>query len=162
MFLHEKTSNLPTHSNVNISPATCTHVTETDNFENQSDGLSPSSSVSSASPFQPASGCSPLTVPESPCTQSPPTTERSSIKENASKKRKRATTERSAHDPFLQQIKQMDDQLMKIVNKESEDDEATAFCMSLVPVLKDFNKKKLRLAKIKIQQLLYDVEFGDE
>ena len=54
--------------------------------------------------------------------------------------------------------------MMKMVekNQKLEDDESTVFCMSLIPVLRDFNKKKLRLAKIRIQQLLYDIEFGDD
>lgn len=161
-FLHEKTSNLPTHSNVDISPAASSHVIETGNFEDQSDAFSPAISTSSTSPFQPiACSMSPLSVPASPCTLTTPTPERP-IDENTSKKRKRPSSEKSAYDPFLQQIKQMDDQLIKIVNKESADDEATAFCMSLVPVLKDFDKKKLRLAKIKIQQLLFDIEFDDQ
>ena len=164
-FLHEKTANLPTHSNVDISPASCTQVTETGISEDQLDGLSPSDSFSSASPFQAATGCSmsPLSVLGSAVTPSPPISERPSIEDNAPKRCKRkATPEQSGHDPFLQQIQQMDDRMMKIVDKETQGDEATVFCMSLIPVLKDFNKKQLRLTKIKIQQLLYDIEFGNE
>ena len=54
--------------------------------------------------------------------------------------------------------------MIKMVDgeREAEQDEATTFCMSLIPVLKDFDKKKLRLAKVKLQQLLYDTEFGNE
>ena len=74
------------------------------------------------------------------------------------------TPEQSAPDQFLQHIQQMDERMIKIVDgeREAEQDEATTFCMSLIPVLKDFDKKKLRLAKVKLQQLLYDTEFGNE
>ena len=44
-------------------------------------------------------------------------------------------------------------------DKDHEKDEAALFCDSLVPVLRDMDKKKLRLAKLKIQQLLYELEF---
>ena len=54
--------------------------------------------------------------------------------------------------------------MLNVVEKaeENDNDEATAFCMSLIPALKDFEKKKLRLADVKIQELLYDMEYGDE
>ncbi|XP_046841156.1 uncharacterized protein LOC124435262 [Xenia sp. Carnegie-2017] len=68
-FLHEKTSNLPTHSNVDISPAASSHVIET------------------------ACSMSPLSVPASPCTLTTPTPERP-IDENTSKKRKRPSSEK--------------------------------------------------------------------
>ena len=45
---------------------------------------------------------------------------------------------------------------------EKEDDESLAFCKGLVAQLRDLPNKKRRLAKIKIQQMLYDMEFGDE
>ena len=56
-------------------------------------------------------------------------------------------------------MQELDERMVRLVdgNMEAEQEEATAFCLSLIPVLKDFDKKKLRFTKIKIQQLLYDI-----
>ena len=43
-----------------------------------------------------------------------------------------------------------------------DEDEATLFCKSLVPVLRKLPARKNRLANLKINQLLFDIEFGDE
>ena len=51
---------------------------------------------------------------------------------------------------------------MEKVNKPEHKDEATTFCLSLVPALQDLDKKKLRLAKIKIQQLLFDLQYSED
>ena len=166
-FLHDKTSNLPTHSNVDISMLTCTPAIEAGTSEDQPDCLSPCTSSSSATEGSAAQGSSmsPLSIPGSLSISSPFTSEIPSVSNNAPKRFKRkATPDQRSDDQFLQQMQQMDDRMMKIVekNQKSEDDESTVFCMSLIPVLRDFNKKKLRLAKIRIQQLLYDVEFGDD
>ena len=40
--------------------------------------------------------------------------------------------------------------------------EDTMFCESLIPVLKSLPLRKKRLAKVKINQLLYDTEFIEE
>jgi len=45
--------------------------------------------------------------------------------------------------------------------KKEENDADELFCASLVPTLKRLIPKKNQLCKIKIQQLLFDVEFGD-
>ena len=106
-----------------------------------------------------------MSITESSSIPSTPTYEKPLIEEKPQKRLKRKDTpEQSAPDPFLQNMQQMDERMMKMVDKdrEVEEDEATKFCMSLIPVLKDFDKKKLRLTKVKIQQLLYDIEFGDE
>ena len=52
----------------------------------------------------------------------------------------------------------MDDRMLNVVEKaeENDNDEETTFCTSLIPTLKNFEKKKLSLANIKIQVLLYD------
>lgn len=41
-----------------------------------------------------------------------------------------------------------------------EDDEATSFCISLIPQMKALPLKKLRYAKCKINELLFDLEYG--
>ena len=50
---------------------------------------------------------------------------------------------------------------MKEKEENHEKDEAELFCTSLLPVLRDMDKKQLRLAKLKIQQLLYDLQYAD-
>ena len=54
----------------------------------------------------------------------------------------------------------LDEKVLSSINETKC--EAASFCQSLVPVLKGFDKKKLRQAKIKINRLLYDIEFEDE
>lgn len=77
-------------------------------------------------------------------------------------KRKRASTNEHI-DPFLEQIKSIDDKMMKCMEKnvDNEKDEATLFCNSLIPVLRDMEKRQLRLANLKIQQLLYHLKYAD-
>ena len=81
-------------------------------------------------------------------------------------KRKRATT-KEENDPFLDQVKSMDENMINYLGKmkgkeeNHEKDEAELFCTSLLPVLRDMDKKQLRLAKLKIQQLLYDLQYAD-
>ena len=76
-------------------------------------------------------------------------------------KRKNSIDKKSECDPFLDQIKKIDERLLDRLQaeKENDKDEATLFCMSLIPTLKDMDKKKLRLTKVKIQQLLFDIEY---
>ena len=45
--------------------------------------------------------------------------------------------------------------------RESEDCEDALYCKSLVPIMKALPLKKKRLAKIKIIQLLFDLEFNE-
>ncbi|XP_028418946.1 uncharacterized protein LOC114544533 [Dendronephthya gigantea] len=44
----------------------------------------------------------------------------------------------------------------------TDQDEDLLFCKSLVPILKKMPARQNRLAKIKINQLLFDIEFNDE
>ena len=45
---------------------------------------------------------------------------------------------------------------------EDEDDEDLLYCRSLFPILRGMPNKKKRLAKIKINQLLFDIEYNDD
>ena len=84
-FLHEKTSNLPTHSNVDISILTCTPAMEARNSEDQPVCLSPYNSSSSATEISAAQGSSmsPLSVPGSLSFSSPSNSEMPSVADNA-------------------------------------------------------------------------------
>ena len=78
--------------------------------------------------------------------------------------KRKVETEASTRDPFWQELKDMDERFLSYMGESrfDENDEATSFCLSLIRVLQDFDKRKLRLAKLKIQQLLYDIEFDNE
>lgn len=132
-FLHDKTSNLETQSNVEL---------EIQPISNSSFDLS--STLQSPQDVQSSSSCSTISD------------------DIRCPKRKRASTNEHI-DPFLEQIKSMDDKMMKCMEKDvdSEKDEATLFCNSLIPVLRDMEKRQLRMAKLKIQQLLYDLQYAD-
>lgn len=134
-FLHEKTSNLETHSNVDL---------EIQAVSNNSLELSPSVPSQSSVP----SSSSSSRISDAKCA-------------------KRKCTSTDQNDPFLDQVKSMDEKMInylgKITNPEENHgkDEAELFCISLIPVLRDMDKKQLRLAKLKMQQMLYDLQYED-
>ena len=69
-------------------------------------------------------------------------------------------------DAFFNQLKKMNSSMIDIVKEKPPqpqvDDEATSFCKSLIIPMKELPTKKLRLAKIKINELLYKLEYGDD
>ena len=137
-FLHEKTSNWDTHSNVELE------VHEVSN--NSFDLPSP---VQSQCHTPPPSGCA-------------------SFSNEAKAVKRRRTTNNEPSDPFLDQVKIIDEKMIDYLGKvrkdeagKTEKDEAELFCNSLIPVLREMDKKQLRLAKLKIEQLLYDLQYGD-
>ncbi|XP_028418419.1 uncharacterized protein LOC114543770 [Dendronephthya gigantea] len=60
---------------------------------------------------------------------------------------------------LLKQLTDSDAMYKKMT--EEDDDEDSLYCRSLVPIMKGLPDKKRRLAKIKISQLLFEVEFDD-
>ena len=134
-FLHEKTCNLETHSNVQLEVQTV------------SDNPSGSSPLQSQGPIQSPSSCS------------------STSEDVKCSKRKRSDTDEK-NDIFLDHVKRMDEKMINYLDdmkgkENQEKDEAQLFCTSLIPVFRDMNKKQLRLAKLKVQQLLYDLQYAD-
>ena len=67
---------------------------------------------------------------------------------------------------FLQQMKEFDNRIIYSIeekNKVVQVCEETSFCNSLlIPALQGFSVKKKRLVKVKINELLYNIEFGSE
>ena len=61
---------------------------------------------------------------------------------------------------LLYQLKKIDAKL-KEGQRESEDCEDALYCKSLMPMMKAIPLKKERLAKIKISQLLFDLEIDE-
>ena len=134
-FLHEKTSNLETHSNVDLEIQANNSFDLSSSLPSQSSVPSPSSS--------------------------------SSISDDAKCAKRKRTTTNDQNNPFLDQVKSMDEKMInylgKTKDKEENDkkDEAELFCISLIAVLRDMDKRQLRLAKLKIQQILYDLQYAD-
>ena len=122
-FLHDKTANKPTESNLCL-PNNTPHVSEKQNY---------------ATTITEMSG------------------------ENRPGKRKNRnpeTTQKVADAELLHQLKKVDAQIEE-GQRESEDCEDALYCKSLVPIMKALPLKKKRLAKIKISQLLFDLEFNE-
>ena len=122
-FLHDKTANKPTESNLCL-PNDTPHVSEKQNY---------------ATTITEMSG------------------------ENRPGKRKNRnleTTQKVADAELLHQLKKVDAQIEE-GQRESEDCEDALYCKSLVPIMKALPLKKKRLAKIKISQLLFDLEFNE-
>nr|XP_039260722.1 uncharacterized protein LOC120336973 [Styela clava]XP_039263828.1 uncharacterized protein LOC120339708 [Styela clava] len=68
------------------------------------------------------------------------------------------TTSASDKDA-LTKATDLDETIMSLVNKESDD--AEKFALSLVDTLRRLPVQRLQLAKIKIHELLYNIEFGE-
>ena len=122
-FLHDKTANKPTESNLCL-PNDTSHISEKQNNA--------------------------ITITELSA-------------ENRSGKRKNRnpeTTQKVTDAELLYQLKKVNAQLEE-GQRESEDCEDALHCKSLVPIMKALPLKKKRLAKIKISQLLFDLEFDE-
>jgi len=61
---------------------------------------------------------------------------------------------------LLKQLNESDMMCKKMT--EEDDDEDLLFCRSLVPILKEIPTKKRRLARIKMSQLLFDMQYSEE
>ena len=137
-FLHDKTSNLETHSNVELD----IHTIPNNAFDL-------SSSSQSQDPIHSPSSCS-------------------SISDETKCIKRRRVTNNEQNDQFLDQLKIMDEKMIDYFGKlkekadNHEKDEAELFCDGLITVLRDMDKKQLRLAKLKIQQLQYDLQYSDD
>ena len=93
----------------------------------------------------------------------PPPSGRASVSNEEKAVKSRRTTYNEPSDAFLDQVKIIDEKMIDYLGKvrkdeagKTEKDEAELFCNSLIPVLREMDKKQLQLAKLKIEQLLYD------
>ena len=137
-FLHDKGGNRPTESNVFI----------------------PNALELSTSPIT-SDDSSALSTHQSPMPVAPPPSEISTAsKHKRETKKRKASLDNAMDDGFLTQMKSLDEKFF--AQMEQGNDEASSFCLSLVPVLRSFDKKALRLAKLKINQVLYEIEYGEE
>ena len=95
-------------------------------------------------------------TPPSPSSMGEVITETPIRPSQPSRKRKKE----SQASALTQSIEECDVMLKKTL--EGENDEDSLYCRSLIPIMRELPKKTKRLAKIKISQLLYDMQYGDE
>lgn len=126
-FLHEKSENLPTESNININPPR----------EEQD-------------PFR-----------------SPPPSPAISVTDIAREKTVRSHSKSKARNlddtetMLLKQLQHVDREIETAMQSPRIETEEELFCRSLIPVLSGLPVRKKRMAKIKISQLLYEIEFDE-
>ena len=63
-------------------------------------------------------------------------------------------------DVLAQSLQDCDEIIKRSLTDENDGD--YLFCRSLVPVLKEFPQRQKRRAKIKIMQLIYELQYGIE
>lgn len=140
-FLHEKTSNQATESNLTYSQNSVQQVTP-----------SPSATISIPNPSH--STCSSTTTTKRKASEMsiPPTSSRHGFQKSR----------QDAIDmAILKQLETTDKTINKSLANEETDDEVSHYCKSLIPVISALALRKKRLVMIKIRQLLFDIEFED-
>ena len=80
-----------------------------------------------------------------------------SEKENLQPKKMKRKSE---EETIMKKIKKIEKDLT--MPNEEDFDEDFLYCRSLVPTLKRLPPRQNRIAKIKISQLLFELEFGEE
>ena len=145
-FLHDKTANKPTESNISHAVLEVSVVSESNSVEpNPATTSVTTTSVTSRSHQSPAakrkSDDQPLIPPLS----------------------SRHATKSSRQDAIdLAILKQLDKTDKKIdETKEEATDEVSLYCKSLIPTIRALPLKKKRMAMIKICQTLFEIEFSD-
>ena len=141
-FLHGKTMNRYSESNVSIP---MNDINETASME-LSDAIFSRSETPIASPPTPLSTSSSSANFEAPPTKKP------------REKRKRNEDTAGPKSQILEQLGSIE---MELKKNEEDDNEDWLFCKSLVPTLKKLPPRKNKLAKIKIGQLLFELEFDE-
>ena len=81
------------------------------------------------------------------------------------KKGKQKDIDSLANEELATTLKKVNQTTDLLISKESpgesEDDADTLFCRSIIPTLRSLTPRNNRLAKIKIQQFLFDLEFEE-
>ena len=143
-FLQQIETGRSTHSNLTIPQVTSPSI----NQNKQTSIHPPAQQHISSPPPAPPSFMSP--PPSSVLTQPTATVQ--------TKRKKKSSVEIDPVEEYL--IKELAGS-KKEPTPEQEKDAEDLFCLSIVPTLKRLPPKKRQLAKLKIQQLLFDLEFGD-
>ena len=81
------------------------------------------------------------------------------------KKRKRKDLDSLADEELATTLKKVNQAAKLLISKElrgeSEDDSDTLFCRNIIPTLRNLTPRNNKLAKIKIQQFLLEIEFEE-
>jgi len=125
-FLHEKSVNKQTESNLSFQAAVADVSVD----------------------IPPTEELSPLASPVS--------TGSFSVK-TVQKRKRRADSSESG---LSKSLADCDELIAKSLREENDED--CLYCRSLIPIMNELPKKQKRLAKIKISQLLYDIQYGEE
>ena len=140
---YDKLPKKETHSNTVITPQTLDR-----------DSPSASSSLSSSSTFL-----------ECPNNSVHTTTENTSKQQRESEKHKQKDVDSLADEELATPLKKINQTIELLISKElrgeSEDDADTLFCRSIIPTLRNLTPRNNKLAKIKIQQFLFELEFEE-
>ena len=148
-FVYDKLPKKETHSNIVITPQT---------LDRDSPSASSSSSPSSS------------TFLECPSNSVHATTENTNVSVAANnnvkaKKRKQKNVDSLADEELATTLKKVNQTTELLISKElhgeSEDDADTLFCRSIIPTLRNLTPRNNKLAKIKIQQFLFELEFEE-
>ena len=135
-FLHEKTANQPTESNIPMSM----ELTGRDECD----------------PCPSATSTTPSRTPKRKASDDPlipPVNSR-----HASK-----TTRQDAIDlAILKQLERTEQKMDEAPSNESTSDEVSLYCQSLIPIIRSLPPKKKRQAMIKLSQQLFQIEFNDD
>ena len=133
-FLHEKTANQPTVSNVTcqVQQAIPPPVADTCLPTNPTQSTSAATKRKASDTFPPSSS------------------------QHGFKARQDAIDM-----AILKQLESTDKTLSNSIEKERADDEVSLYCRSLIPIISSFTVRKKRLAMVKISQLLFDIEFEE-
>ena len=158
-FLHDKTANRPTDSN--IIPVS----KETTRSDICDPVAATASSVTTTLCSTTAASCVATAAPTSATTASnlskrkandaliPPVNSRHATK----------TTRQDAIDlAILKQLEKTDQKIDEATSNQNTSDDIYLYCQSLIPIMRTLPHKKKRKAMIGISQLLFEIEFDDE
>ena len=141
-FLHEKTANRPTESNISHAAMEASVVGESNSVE-------PSPTTTSATTSSRETPAAKRKSDDQPLI--PPLSSRHATK----------SSRQDATDLAI--LKQLDKTDIKIdETKEEATDEVSLYCKSLIPTIRALPLKKKRMAMIKLRQTLFEIEFSDD
>jgi len=83
---------------------------------------------------------------------------KSDVKFGAQKRRRK-----NGDEADLLLVKTLDKHLSNVPNTQNnEEDDTRMFCLSLVKTIKGLDARKKSIAKMQIQQVLFNIQFGEE
>ena len=140
-FLHEKTANKPTESNISYAAMEASVVGESNSVEPN-----------------------PATTSATTSSRETPAAKRKSDDQPLIPSLSSRHATKSSHDAIdLAILKQLDKTDKNIdETKEEATDEVSLYCKSLIPTIRALPLKKKRMAMIKLRQTLFEIEFSDD